>query len=105
MTALGRSRRSRRCIPERMNHLLPPSFPRQKAKIIQAHSQGLTPAGQPLQDLRREIREPQLPTDMAFGQPDGFGQFLNGCEFARLRAPPPAPSWSCRVFVPLQVLV
>ena len=87
----GRSRRSGSSIFECPSRLFWPSLPRQKTRIIQADRRRLAPAGQALQHLRRKISQPQLAADMAFGQTDGFGQFLDRGELTGLHAPPPAP--------------
>lgn len=65
----------------------------------QGHGGHLTLVDEALEDPRREIGEPQLSADMAFGKPHGFRQIGDCIELASLHAPPPAPTPVWQVFL------
>ena len=77
--------------PKRPLSLLLPCLPGQKTQVVEADRRCFAAAGQALQHLWRQIGEAQLAADVALGETDGLGQFLDRGELACLHAPPPAP--------------
>lgn len=51
---------------------------------MQADRHGLASTGQPLQHLRRQLGQPQLPKDMVSCQSNDLGQFLERAELTDL---------------------